>query len=184
MGLVSESRRRARGGRTAAVTLSYLKAALRGLGSQEETTAGPKQALEIHQQHNGCMWLEFITLRWSEVVSLQGCSSGCLRLVEYPRGCQSTHVKVVPPKSFTSFLEGSGWRLHVVLCAPRAGRGCTLSPHVTQQLSETEAVSVVTRRQPWQVCRWPTAMSRRFLAPSLKAERRQTLEQEDGLRER
>lgn len=80
MGLVSESRRRAGGGRTAAVTLSYLKAALRGLGSQEETTAGPKQALEIHQQHNGCMWIEFITLRWSEVVSLQSCSSGCLRL--------------------------------------------------------------------------------------------------------
>lgn len=69
MGLVSESCRRARGGCTAAVTLSYLKAALLGLGSQDETTAGPKQALEIHQQHNGSMRPEFITVRWSEVVA-------------------------------------------------------------------------------------------------------------------
>lgn len=109
MGLVSESRRRARGGRMAAVTLSYLKAALWGLGSQEETTAGPKQALEIHQQHNGCMWLEFLTVSWSEVVSLQACcSSGWLRLAEYPRGSQSTHGKAGPQKSPASFLEGSG----------------------------------------------------------------------------
>lgn len=107
MGLVSESCRRARGGCTAAVTLSYLKAALLGLGSQDETTAGPKQALEIHQQHNGSMRPEFIT----EMV--RGCLSAGLQqpmsptLVEYSKGSQSAQVKVGPQKSFASFLEAS-----------------------------------------------------------------------------
>lgn len=84
-------------------------------------------------------------------------------LVEYPRVSQSTHAKAGPQKSSMSFLEGSGWRLqHVAILQRRLHPGCTLSPHATQQLSETEAASVVTRRQPWQVCRWLTGMSRRF----------------------
>lgn len=38
---------------------------------------GPKQALEIQQQPNGRMWMEFITMRRSRVVNklfpLKGC---------------------------------------------------------------------------------------------------------------
>lgn len=49
-----------------------------------------------------------------------------------------------------------------VLSAPCARHGFSLSPHATQQLSETEAASMVTRRHPWQVCRGLTGMSRRF----------------------
>lgn len=155
MGLVSESRRRARGGRTAAVTLSYLKAALRGLGSQEETTAGPKQALEIHQQHNGCMWTEFITLRSSEVVSLQGCCSRCPRLRLNTQKAPSQLMAKLDLKSHSCHF----WRFRMTSttwssspACSLSGHGCTLSPHVTQQLSETEAVSVATRRQSRRVC--------------------------------
>lgn len=40
---------------------------------------GPKQALEIQQQPNGRMWMEFITMRRSRVVSLWDCSASRLR---------------------------------------------------------------------------------------------------------
>lgn len=40
---------------------------------------GPKQALEVHRHLNGWMWVEFITIRWSLVVSLWDCGTARLR---------------------------------------------------------------------------------------------------------
>lgn len=40
---------------------------------------GPKQALEVHRHPNGWMWVEFITIRWSLVVSLWDCGAAPLR---------------------------------------------------------------------------------------------------------
>lgn len=112
---------------------------------------------------------------------VRGCLSAELQqqisptLVEYPRGSQSTYVKVGPQKSFTSFLEGSGWRLqHVAILQSRLLPVQDMDAlfHPMQHNSCQKL-----KLRPWwrgdnlgrSVGDWQ-GCSDSFLAPSLKAE--------------
>lgn len=144
---------------------------------------GPKQALEVHRHPNGWMWVEFITIRWSLVVSLWDCGTVPLR----PRlNTQKVSSRVA--SGLVLAIRSYCWRRFwlkatQVKNGTLGGRGQLFS-HVTQGKSDRMEMQMMqTEIDYWgwvdhlllsQICEWHTGWNQTcwdsYLTPYVKAD--------------